>query len=117
MENYIQNIAEEAAYRYEEKQPGVQEVTIDPTTITLFIGIVTGVIKLFKICSERYYANRSIQEVAYNPTLRERRLLNRVIRQKTSWWQWWWHGREIRESVLETGQTLSEEELDAIVNQ
>lgn len=98
----------------------VQEVALDPVTLSLILSAITTSIKLIKRCrAEREQAsgdtyNDKIQmavSVAHNPMGRDRRVLRRILRRKMGWIRFWREGGKTYNAILETGKDVTEDEM------
>jgi len=102
--------------RYLNGQP-VQEVFVDPATVTLAIAIISEVIKLIQYCRskrEDETTDESVEVAAriiQKPTRREVNALRRVLRRKMGWAAYWKDGGKTLKALLETGAETTKEEV------
>ncbi len=87
-----------------------EEVFIDPASITIYISIISAVVKIIKRCRE----SDSVPESAQQPTIFEKMVVKRVVRRKLGWRKYLREGKEMTKSLFEVGAGSTKGEIEEL---
>jgi len=99
--------------RSHKKVGNQEEVFVDPASISMYIAIITAVVKLVKRCREA----KDVPESAQQPTSFEQMVVKRVVRRKLGFKRYRREGKDIAQSVFTVGAGSTPEEIDELYNE
>jgi hypothetical protein len=108
----IENTAQRMLNVMHGQKPDVQQVILDPVTISILVSVITNLIKLFVAC--RKEPGEAV-EMARRPERRERVLLNRELRKQFGWFNWA-KKRDYCDYIMEYGGTIEQDEMQGLYN-
>lgn len=99
--------------RSHHKTGNEEEVFVDPASISMYIAIITAVVKLVKRCREA----KSVPESAEQPSMYEQMVVKRIVRRKLGFKKYRREGKDIAQSVFEVGAGSAPEEIEELYNE
>jgi len=100
----------------------VQEVFVDPASISLYVSLISGAIDLIKRCrAKRDETEEESVEVAVKilqrPTRQEQNALRRMLRRKMGWRAYFNDKGKTMKALLETGRETNHKEISEVWNE
>lgn len=95
----------------------IQEVFLDPVTISLAVAVITETVKLIKYCrarraEESEEVSVKIATRMFNrPTRQEYSTIKRMLRRRMGWLNYWKNGNKTFKALITTGKNIKAEEV------
>lgn len=93
---------------------GVQEVFVDPVTISLCLSIIVNIVKLWKTCKNK---PEEIQVSCKNPSKRDIAILKKQIRKELGFIRYYKEGQKYLDNTLNVAKDLTIEEIEQLIKE